>query len=303
MRPLNVIATFCFAGGTLVTAMANRRETTAVESHGATAPRGPALSAVVQAPSTPAPVVLAARHEAPAGSVQPAVTASDETLFSNTYYDFPVEQEGAADTPLYTARCELISVVPAPFHDRLCVQGSGRLVSGETVSFGGRDCACAAVCPRTGQRICYEVLDAARFPCGRGAAGRPITPLRTVAVDPTVIPMGELLFIPELVGLRQADGTPHDGCFVAEDKGIKVKGRRIDIFTGDAATRRAWEAAFPSHTGVHVYSGTTRCKRDVERPRRGCDVRHPGHDGGAPLGVPRTGPKGPLPQLPPPQTP
>src|SRR4029078_13272392 len=96
-----------------------------------------------------------------------AAAGSEETLFSNTYYDFPVEQGGAADTPLYTTRCELISVVPASFHDRLCVQGSGRMSSGETVSFGSRDCACAAVCPRTGQRICYEVLDAARFPSGR----------------------------------------------------------------------------------------------------------------------------------------
>ena len=223
------------------------------------------------APPTAAPM-MAPRAVEPVPPVR-AVAAPEETLFSNTYYDFPVEQGGAVDTPLYTTRCELISVVPASFHDRLCVQGSGRLASGETVSFGGRDCACAAVCPRTGQRICYEALDAKRFPCGRGATGRPITPLRTVAVDPTVIPMGALLFIPELVGLPLADGSPHDGCFVAEDKGIKIKGHRIDIFTGDEAMRRVWEAAFPSHTGVHVYSGSTRCKRDVPRPRRGCDAR------------------------------
>ena len=113
---------------------------------------------------------------------------------------------------------------------------------------------------------------------GRRATGAPITPLRTVAVDPTVIPMGELLFIPELVGLPQPDGAPHDGCFVAGDKGIKIKGRRIDVFTGDATTRRLWEAAFPSHTGVHVYSGSTRCKRDAELPRRGCDEPHRGSD-------------------------
>jgi len=83
-----------------------------------------------------------------------------------------------------------------------------------------------------------------------------------------VIPMGALLFIPELVGLPLADGSPHDGCFVAEDKGIKIKGHRIDVFTGDEATRRVWEAAFPSHAGVRVYSGSTRCKRDAQRPRR-----------------------------------
>ncbi len=63
------------------------------------------------------------------------------------------------------------------------MQGSGRLGAGQTVSFAKRDCACAAVCPRTGQKICFERLDPARFPSGRGASGGPITPLRTVAVD------------------------------------------------------------------------------------------------------------------------
>jgi 3D (Asp-Asp-Asp) domain-containing protein len=95
-----------------------------------------------------------------------------------------------------------------------------------------------------------------------------------VAVDPTVIPMGELLFIPELAGLPQMDGSPHDGCFVAEDRGIKVKGHRIDVFTGDEGTRRRWEATLPSHASVHVYSGSTRCRRDAKRPMRGCDPRH-----------------------------
>jgi 3D (Asp-Asp-Asp) domain-containing protein len=280
MRALNVMAAFCFAGGAVVTVGANRPDLTAVECHGDMAPRTPAPGGVDQAPSAPVPAVLAAPPGAPVPAVLAAppaapvkavgraIAASDPALFSNTYYDFPVEQAGAADTPLYTARCELISVVPAPFHDGLCVQGSGRLISGETVSFGGRDCACAAVCPRTGQHICYEVLDTTRFPWGRGSTGRAITPLRTVAVDPTVIPMGEVLFIPELVGLPRADGAPHDGCFAAEDAGLKIKGRRIDVFTGDEATRRVWEAAFPSHTGVHVYPGSSRCKRDAERRRR-----------------------------------
>jgi 3D (Asp-Asp-Asp) domain-containing protein len=265
MRALSVITVSCLVGGALGTVPAAWPETTADESAGSTTPPGPAPSPVARAPSpvarAPSPV---ARAPSPPAR---AAAASEETRFSNTYYDFPVEQRGAVDTPLYTTRCELISVVPASFHDRLCVQGSGRLVSGETVSFGGRDCACAAVCPRTGQRICYEALDAARFPYGRGSTGHPITPLRTVAVDPAVIPMGARLFIPELVGLPRADGSPHDGCFVAEDKGLKIKGQRIDVFTGDEATRRVWEAAFPSLAGVRVYSGSTRCKRGAHRPR------------------------------------
>lgn len=226
-------------------------------------------------PRARSPIAAAVRRRAPVAAVLRAFDPPDDAVFSNTYYDFPVEQGGVADTPLYTSSCQMISMVPASFHDRLCVQGSGRLASGDTVSFSGRDCACAAVCPRTGQRICYESLDRERFPCGRGSTGRAISPLRTVAVDPTVVPMGALLYIPELKGFPMGDGTAHDGCFVAEDRGLKIKGHRIDIFAGDEGTRRLWDVSYPSHRGVHVYNGSSRCSREAMKPRRGCDVRHP----------------------------
>jgi 3D (Asp-Asp-Asp) domain-containing protein len=180
-------------------------------------------------------------------------------VYANTYYDFPGEEPGAADTPLYDASCKRIGLVPRAFHDRVCVQGSGRLASGQTVSFAKRDCACAELCPRTGQHICYDALDPARFPHGRGATGRPITPLSTVAVDPALIPLGTALYIPELAGLPRPDGTPHDGCFVAEDQGLRIKGLRIDVFAGDERTRRVWEASWPSHKGVHVHTRDARC--------------------------------------------
>ena len=139
------------------------------------------------------------------------------------------------------------------------MQGSGRLASGVTVSFAGRGCACAETCPRTGQRICYEALDPARFPHGRGTTGRPITPLRTVAVDPKVIPMGTPIFIPEYVGVPRPDGSLHDGCFVAEDRGLWVVGRRVDVFAGDPGTKLLLEAAVPSNRGVHVFAANERC--------------------------------------------
>lgn len=180
-------------------------------------------------------------------------------VFRNTYYDFPREGEGPRDATVFDASCAPIAAVTTPFHDALCVQGSGRLASGATVSFARRDCACAALCPRTGQRICFEKLDPARFPSGRGATGKPITPLRTVAVDSKVIPLGTRLFVRELVGLPLPDGTPHDGCFVAEDRGLKVVGRQIDVFTGDPAMTARWNALVPSNTGVHVELGAPRC--------------------------------------------
>ena len=72
---------------------------------------------------------------------------------------------------------------------------------------------------------------------GGGATGndslgcRPIA-MRTVAVDPNVIPRRTRLFIRETVGIELADGTRHDGYWYASDTGGAIKGAKIDLYTG-----------------------------------------------------------------------
>ncbi|WP_437757272.1 3D domain-containing protein [Sorangium sp. So ce1389] len=214
------------------------------------------------------PALLVREHGRPAraaGAAQ-APPALPPGLFRNTYYDFPSEGGGPKDAVLYDAACAPLATVPRSFHDQVCVQGSGRLASGDTVSFARRGCACADVCPRTGQQVCFERLDPRRFPYGRGATGRPITPLRTVAVDSTVIPLGTWLYVPELAGLPLPGGGRHDGCFVAEDRGIKVVGRQIDVFTGDPAVTARLNALFPSNRGVRLVLNDARCRAIVAAP-------------------------------------
>jgi 3D (Asp-Asp-Asp) domain-containing protein len=194
-----------------------------------------------------------------AGTPRAIIADGEAELFRNTYYDFPRDAGGDLGATIFDAACAPIAKVSRRFHDQVCVQGSGRLASGQTVSFAKRDCACAAVCPRTAQKICFERLDPARFPHGRGATGRAIAPLRTVAVDPAVIPLGTSLFVPEYVGLPRPDGSAHDGCFLAEDRGLKVVGRHIDVFTGDPAVTVQWNQLLPSNRGVHVRVGDPRC--------------------------------------------
>jgi 3D (Asp-Asp-Asp) domain-containing protein len=194
---------------------------------------------------------------------QPSVGGARKTspdTFHNTYYDFPKEGDGAGPTrQLFDQSCKAIRSVSQVFHDQLCVQGSGRLKTGETVSFAKRDCTCAALCPRTGQKICFELLDRQKFPFGRGASGKPITPLRTVAVDSDVISLGTVLYVPEYHGLRGPDGKPHDGCFIAQDRGLKIKGKHIDVFTGDPETTLSWNSAVPTGKGVRVILDAPRC--------------------------------------------
>jgi 3D (Asp-Asp-Asp) domain-containing protein len=187
--------------------------------------------------------------------------------FRNTYYDFPREADHkGTSVALKSASCETIATVPKTFHDALCVQGSGSLARGGTVSFAKRDCACAEICPRTGQRICFEALDRTSFPWGRGAAGRPIQPLRTVAADTNVLPMGTVIYIPELDGVpRSKDGAAIDGCFVVEDRGLRVQGEHVDVFTGDPRETAALNAQVPSNRGVTVVVDAPKCSHLAQR--------------------------------------
>jgi 3D (Asp-Asp-Asp) domain-containing protein len=182
--------------------------------------------------------------------------------FRNTYYDFPNERDfDGARVALKGPRCETLKEVPRGFYDSVCVQGSGRLSTGATVSFSRRNCDCAETCPRTGERICFDSLDAGRFPFGRGATGRAITPLYTVAVDSELIPLGTTIYVPELRGLPREGAAAHDGCLLAEDRGIRVKGKQVDVFTGDPRVTAVYNRLLPSNRGVTVVVGSSRCTR------------------------------------------
>jgi membrane-bound lytic murein transglycosylase A len=77
-----------------------------------------------------------------------------------------------------------------------------------------------------------------------GCMGRPVTAMRSVAVDPAVVPLGAPVWI-EAGGIRRL--------FIAQDKGGAIKGaQRADIFfgTGAAAGRAAGEFHTPGRMVV-----------------------------------------------------
>lgn len=177
--------------------------------------------------------------------------------FRNTYYDFPAEKDfSGPNISLMNAKCQPIKEVPRAFYQAACVQGSGSLASGGTVSFAKRDCACAEVCPRTNQKICFDALDKQSFPWGRGASGGPIAPLRSIAADTSVLPMGTVVYLPELDGVEGSDG-----CFVVEDRGSRVQGDHVDIFTGEPARTAALNSQVPSNQGVTVVVDAPVCAK------------------------------------------
>jgi len=70
---------------------------------------------------------------------------------------------------------------------------------------------------------------------GKGVQNYDLVPFRSIAVDPTYIPYGTVLYIPaakgityELAGKKQV----HDGYFFACDTGAALRGNHIDIFLG-----------------------------------------------------------------------
>jgi hypothetical protein len=57
---------------------------------------------------------------------------------------------------------------------------------------------------------------------------------------------------------RQGSAS-HDGCFIAEDRGIQVVGKHVDVFTGDVAVTRLWDDLWPTNRGVSVFVDSPHC--------------------------------------------
>ena len=78
----------------------------------------------------------------------------------------------------------------------------------------------------------------ARGPYGDGATGTySLIPLRSIAVDPTRIPYGTVVYIPKARGLTitfsSGESIIHDGYFFANDTGGAIKENHIDVYVGN----------------------------------------------------------------------
>jgi len=71
---------------------------------------------------------------------------------------------------------------------------------------------------------------------GDGVKGYKLVPFKSIAVDPSVIPIGSVIYIPSLAGkiipVSDSDTMIHDGYLYSVDIGGAIKGHHIDIFTG-----------------------------------------------------------------------
>jgi 3D (Asp-Asp-Asp) domain-containing protein len=167
----------------------------------------------------------------------PSPAGSLRGTFTLTYYWITSEGEFSdpPDTDLYDRSCHMLARVANRFARSLALEGTGRLTDGSVLNYDGA-CSCAF-------SPCFAVLDAS-YPWGKGVEGRPLRPFRSVAVDPQVVAIGEVLYVHELDGVRMPGEAPwgdfvHDGCVTADDEGGHITGQHLDFFaTLDAYYRQ-----------------------------------------------------------------
>jgi 3D (Asp-Asp-Asp) domain-containing protein len=139
-------------------------------------------------------------------------------------FDEPDEIE-YADTDavdIYNRDGYYVGTFSEDFIWHLRMEGSGLLADGRLLNYAGK-------C-NYGTGTCFTQLDVRTHPFGRGAYRRNLTPFKSVAVDPRLVPIGEPLYIPEFDGMRLPDGSVHDGCVRGDDTGGGIKLRKMDFF-------------------------------------------------------------------------
>jgi 3D (Asp-Asp-Asp) domain-containing protein len=82
----------------------------------------------------------------------------------------------------------------------------------------------------------------------RDSLGCTVSPMRTAAIDRSLISRGAILFIKETVGMLLPGGGVHDGFWYASDTGGLIKGQRIDLFSGPHADSMKPLMPFNLHT-------------------------------------------------------
>lgn len=155
-------------------------------------------------------MVLESDYDEPASPNAPRSGRGKEKISDRTWVD------------VYTREGFFIARMSERFAWALRLEGSALMADGRVINYAGK-------C-NYGYGTCFEQLDIAEYPFGRGAGRRPLIPFKSVAIDPRLVKLGEPLYIPEFDGMLLPDGSIHDGCVRADDTGGGIKKRKMDFF-------------------------------------------------------------------------
>jgi 3D (Asp-Asp-Asp) domain-containing protein len=159
------------------------------------------------------PVRADITHAGSDGKIRKGVYAGK---FRVTFYWMVEEDQyaGSANAPLYTADGKEIGRFTPQFVKDFRVESCALLRNGTIISYLKQADRCSVV----------------ESPIG--ANGFSLTALKSIAVDPSIIPVGSTLYIPQAEAVMVNDGKMHDGVFRAHDIGGAIKGNRIDVYVG-----------------------------------------------------------------------
>lgn len=158
--------------------------------------------------------------------------------FKVTFY-WMVEEDnypGKKTQPLYSADGRLLGRFTPEFVKDFKMESCALLSDGRIISYLKK------------ANRCIEV-DA---PIG---LGHTLVEMKSIAVDPAVIPLGSRVYIPEAVGTVLPDGGVHNGIFYAHDIGSAIKGQRIDVYVGLKPGLDAFRSTAlcnPGYVSVHL---------------------------------------------------
>ena len=164
-----------------------------------------------------------------------------------TYYYLALEEDfpGAEEVALEDCAGGEIKQVSQAFLDAVTLKGSGKLKDGRVVDAGSG-------------ASCFEVLDEARFPWGKGSSSKPLKPFRSIAMETSAqfLP-GGLIYISEFDGVQtpELEGVPsfkHDGCFRIDEVGEGIQGNAVDLFAGTEEASEELMAKVDGEISLHV---------------------------------------------------
>lgn len=157
--------------------------------------------------------------------------------FKMTFYWVVEESEYPESNavPLYDRQGNLVGRFSRQFVSDFKVEAAARLRDGRCISYLKR-----------ANRVLVDTVF-------HGINGHTLTELRSIAVDPRVIPIGSRVYIPQAERVV-VDGVPLSGIFRAQDIGSAVQGKHIDVFVGARRNVDAFSASGLRSLGsVDVY--------------------------------------------------
>ena len=156
--------------------------------------------------------------------------------FKTTFYwvveeaDYP-----SGNYPMYDKRGRLVGRFSRRFVRDFKIEAAARLRDGRCISY---------------LKGANRVVVGDSF---MGYGGYKLSELKSIAVDPRIIPLGARVYIPQAEKVV-IDGTRLNGIFHAHDIGSAVKGKHVDLFVGPRSNIDAFKAAGMRSLGsVDIY--------------------------------------------------